>query len=237
MRNNVGTLTNQRLGSIGLLARVIPSGGPDNADLNVGIDALSAERIGIDALKHFRNRQRGNIAEDIGLGGCTRELARKITGFIKARGIVGHVGRSLIARSVLKLHIREFLGDLENRVHVAKRSGEDELIALLSQITQHALGIRIFGNILNGCHLDLVTELRFNRAAGNVMLSRPAFFIGRAHIHESDFQRLLRSCWSSNGLSGLSRLRRFSLLTAGRERQGGSTSECELESKALVHLR
>ena len=122
---------------------------------------------------------------------------------------------------MLKLHIREFLGDLENRVHVAKRSGEDELIALLSQITQHALGIRIFGNILNGCHLDLIAELRFNRAAGNVMLSRPAFFIGRAHIHESDFQRLLRS-----GLSGLSRLRRFSLLTAGRERQGGSTSEC-----------
>ena len=61
MRNNVGTLTNQRLGSIGLLARVIPSGGPDNADLNVGIDALSAERIGIDALKHFWNRQPASL--------------------------------------------------------------------------------------------------------------------------------------------------------------------------------
>ena len=62
VREHVGLLSDQGLRGVGFLARVVPGGGPDHANLNIGVHALGAERVGIDALKDFRNRHRSDVS-------------------------------------------------------------------------------------------------------------------------------------------------------------------------------
>src|SRR3546814_3205244 len=71
-----------------------------------------------------------------------------------------------------ELHIRELLGDLDRRVHVAKRGCKDQLVALLGQIANHALGIRPLGHVLDILCFDLVAK--------------------RSEEHPSELQSLMR---------------------------------------------
>ena len=241
VRDHVGLLSDQGLRRIGFLPRVVPGRGPDDADLNIGIHALRAQRKGIDALKHFRNRERGDVAANVRLRGCAGELARKIAGFIKAPGVVGDVFSGLVARRMLELDVRELLRNLENGIHVAERSREDELVALLREVAQNAFSVGVLGDVFDRRHLDLVAELRFRSAAGDVVLRRPAFLVRRAHVHEGNLERLtgLRLRSRIGRLGGRARLRGSLgslLFAAGRKHESGRAGERELESKTLVHF-
>ena len=140
---------------------------------------------------------------------------------------------------MLELHVREFLRDLEKRIHVAEARREDELVALLREVAQHAFGVGVFGNVLKRRHLNLVAELGFDGLAGDVVLRRPAFFVGRAHVNEGNLEGPRRSGGGSGRLGCIRSLLRGGglrfFLAAGREHQGGGAGERELEGIALLH--
>ena len=237
MCQHVGLLTDERLGGIGFLARIVPSRSPDYANFNIGIDALSAKRIGIDALEDFGNRNGSDVTQNVRLRHRTGEFAGKITRFIKAGRIVGHVGRSLITRSMLELNVRELLGNLKNRVHVAERGRKDELVALLREVAKHAFAVSSGGNVLYRRELYFVAIYLFERDTGEVVLTRPAFLTRRTHIDESHFVGA-RSFIGGSG-SGLFRCGSlfgcFGFVAAAREHRRSGAGQDQLQSSTLLH--
>ena len=49
-------------------------------------------------------------------------------------------------RRVFELHVRELLGHLDRRVHVAKGRGEDQVMTRLRQLPDRPLGVRALGD-------------------------------------------------------------------------------------------
>ena len=121
---------------------------------------------------------------------------------------------------MFKINVRELLGDLHDGVHVAERRRKDELVALLGEIANDALGIGVFRNVFDPGDLDLVAELLFDELAGDVMLGGPAFLVGRADVDEGDLQRLVLGEDGDRG---------------GIERDGSGAGEAELEGSTFLH--
>ena len=120
LQDNVRALVDQRLGGVALLARVVPGVDPDHLDLGLRVHLAQREREGIDAADHLRNRERGDVADDVRLGHLARDQARDRPPLVEAGEVGRDVGRALVTRAVLELHLGELLGDLDGRVHEAE---------------------------------------------------------------------------------------------------------------------
>jgi hypothetical protein len=75
---------------------------------------------------------------------------------------------------MLEHNLRELLGDLDGRVHEAKRGGKDQLVSAAGELPDHAFGVRSFGDILDEAGLDLVAELLLDRLAAQIVAMGPA---------------------------------------------------------------
>jgi hypothetical protein len=67
---------------------------------------------------------------------------------------------------MLELHIREILGDLVGRVHVAEGRCEDDVAAGAGEALDGALGIGAFRHAFQISGFDLVAELFFSNKGG-----------------------------------------------------------------------
>jgi hypothetical protein len=86
------------------------------------------------------------------------------------------------------MHVGIFLGDLQRRIHVAERRGEDQLVAGANQLFDRALGIGTFADVLEIGGLDLVAEFLDHGLARKFMLVGPAEIADRAKIDKADFE-------------------------------------------------
>ena len=116
---------------------------------------------------------------------------------------------------MLELHIRKFLGDLKDGIHVAERSRKDELVALLSKVAKHALGVGAGENVFHRRDLDLVAEFLLEFLTGEVMLAGPAFFARGAHVDEGNLEGALSRLCRLRSIRSLRGLRGLGLVAAG----------------------
>ena len=185
VRENVATLTDQRVRGVHFLTRIIPGVGPHDGHLHVRINALGTQRVSVDSLKHLGNRHGGHVTQMSGLAHGSGEFAREITGLIKARVVVAVVGSGLVSGAVFKLYVRKLLGYLECRIHVREARGKDDLVALSCQITNDSLGVHRIGDVVDHLSPDL--------------LLGPTFIGARARIDPGGLERFD----GGNGLFGL----------------------------------
>ena len=89
---------------------------------------------------------------------------------------------------MLKLDVRELLGDLQGRVHVPEARRKDDLVALAGQISDHAFGIGHRRDVFDVLRLDLVAEFLLNLLAGLIVLLGPAVAADRARIDPGGLQ-------------------------------------------------
>ena len=190
LRQDVGTLGDMHLRGVGFLDRVIPAVDPDHRDRRIRVDRTHAERKGVDALDHFRNREGGEIADLVRLRHLAGDDALYIAAFIEPDVAGGHVRRPLVAGQMDEFHVREFLRDLQRRVHVAEGGGEDHLVALARQLADDAGRIRPLGNVLDEGRLDLVTKMLFNVLTADLVGIGPAMVTRIGQIDEPDLDRV-----------------------------------------------
>ena len=188
LHDDIGALVEQCLGGVGFLAGIEPGIHPDDLDLDVRIDALRADHGGVDAGDNFRNRERADIAEHAGLRHLGRDLALDVAALVPARRIGRHVLVALVAGSVLEMHVRVFLRDLQRRIHVAEGRREDQLVAGAHQLLDGALGVGTLRDVLEIGGLDLVAEFFYERLTRVVVLVGPAEVADRAKVDEPDLQ-------------------------------------------------
>jgi hypothetical protein len=92
---------------------------------------------------------------------------------------------------MLELHIRELLGNLDDIVAIAEAGGEDQLVAGLGQLAQHAFGIRTFRHVLDDGRLRHgVAQRVLHELGADGVAVIPAIVVGRADQHEADLERL-----------------------------------------------
>ena len=192
LHDHVGALVEQRLGGVGFLAGIEPGVHPDDLDLDVGIDGLRAEHRGVDAHDDFGDRERADIAEHAGLRHLAGDHALDVTAFVEPAVIDRHVLVFLEAGGVLEMHVRIFLGDLQRRVHVAERGGEDQLVAGAHELLDGALGVGTLRHVFEIGGLDLVAELLDHRLPRDLVLVGPAEIADRAEVDEPDLQFVVR---------------------------------------------
>ena len=166
---HIGLLPNQVDRGIMLTRRIEPGVEPDHANLSLRVDRTHAQREGVDALQHLGNREASHIAGNMGVGDAACCDAGKVAAFVVARVGHGHVGRGLVAGDRFKLHVGKLARHLERGLHVAKAGREDQLVALLRQIADHALGVRAFGDVLDIAGLHTLAQCRLH--------GKPAFFV------------------------------------------------------------
>src|SRR5690606_36806963 len=147
-----------------------------------------------DALEHFRNGESTYITDDVAFGHLAGHDTSQVARFIETR--VGHayVGGRLVAGRVDKGDIRELLGHLQRRVHVAEGSREDQLVALLGQVANNALCVSTLGHVFHVLAHYFVTQGLHHLAAAHFLLPAPAGFTDGAHIDKAHLQRFLRLC-------------------------------------------
>jgi hypothetical protein len=167
----------------------------------------------------------GNEAERVRLRHAAGDDTRHVSVLIELGVVDAHVRRRLVAGRVLELDVGKFARHLEHLLHETERGGEDDLVALARQITEDALGVGAFGNLLDESRLHLVAEFGLDRLAPLVVSEGPAGVAHRADVNPRRLERLgLRRrrcggrCRRCRGLGGLF------LLAAAHER--GGRSEC-----------
>ncbi len=64
---------------------------------------------------------------------------------------------------MLEGNVGMLLGDLDGRVHVAERRGENQLVARRGELVDHPLGIGALGYAFDERGLDLVAEFLLDR--------------------------------------------------------------------------
>ena len=138
---------------------------------------------------------------------------------------------------MFELHVREFACHLLNAVHVAEGGREDELVALIAKVAQNAFGVGRVGNVVDRGDGNLVAEMLFERAAGEVVLRGPTFFAHGTDIDKGHLEGAVRLGGSRSGSgSGGGGSRGFGFfLAAGREHQGSGARERELEHGTFLH--
>jgi len=82
--------------------------------------------------------------------------------------------------------VREGGGDLGGLVHVAERGGEDDLVAVLRQLADDALGVGALGHVLDELGDHLALHRRFHLLAALIVLEGPAGVPDRADVDEAD---------------------------------------------------
>ena len=92
-----------------------------------------------------------------------------VAALVEAGVVDRDVRRGLVAGGVLELDVRELLRDLDRRVHVAERGGEDQLVAGGGELADHALGVRALRDVLDEGGLDLVAERLLHCLAADVV--------------------------------------------------------------------
>ncbi len=95
---------------------------------------------------------------------------------------------------MLEVHGGELLRHLDRRIHVSERRREDQLVAGLRELADHALGVGAFRDVLDVFRRHLAGQVLFHREPRDVVLMRPAGVADRAHVHEADLERLFRLC-------------------------------------------
>ena len=127
LEDHVCALVDQRLGRLGLLARVVPGADPDHLDGRLRVNLAQGQSEGVDAADYLGNREGADVADHVRLGHAPGDGTRHGPAFVEAGHVGAEVLRLLVASGVLEAHLGELLGDLDGRVHVAERGGEDEV--------------------------------------------------------------------------------------------------------------
>ena len=190
MGDDVGALRDQRVGGLALAARVEPRVDPDDLGLGLGVDALHPAGERVDAHHDLGDRERRHVAGDVALGHPAGDDAGEVAALVEAGVVDAHVGVGLVAGRVLEVRPGEGLRDLERRVHVAERRGEDQLVAALRELADDPLGVGALGHALDVLAGHLGAERLFHFLATGVVLVGPARVADGAHVDVADFQRL-----------------------------------------------
>ena len=171
------------------------------------------------------DRERADEADRVRLRHLAGDDAGHVGDLVELRVVDAHVGRQLVAGRVLELHVGELGGDLEHRLHVAKRGREDDLVALRGEVADDALGIGAFGHLLDDRRLHLVAELALDLLLSEVVREGPAGVACRPDVDPGGLERLggrggghrcRRGCRGRCRV-GDRRGRRLVLLAAGHE--------------------
>jgi len=145
---------------------------------------------GVDVADDGRNRKRPDKAKRVCLGHLTGDNADQIEAFLEARLIDRNVWPGLEPVDMLEFDVRKQLGDLLQRLHVAERGCEDQLVAVGGELTKHAFGIGGLRDVFHERGLDLVAHLLFETEPAHVVLLGPAAVATRAQIDERNLERL-----------------------------------------------
>jgi hypothetical protein len=180
---------------LGLLGGVEPAVDIDHLHRDVGVHLARGDGEGVGAHAHFRHRDRAHISELVGLGHHAGHGAEHGAAFVELGVVEREVGGRDVAGGPFELGVGELLGDLVHVVAIAEAGAVDELVALLRQLAEDALGVRPLGDVGHHGGLDLVGADRIDHfLAAAVMAVIPAIVVGRADQHEADLQLFLREC-------------------------------------------
>ena len=187
--NHVNAVVEECHGGFTLARRVKPGAQPHHLDRGLRVDRAHAQRKGIDALDHLRDRKTRHIA------GAARHAASGNAGQVAALVIarIGHcnIGRGLVTGDGLELDVRELFGHLERGLHIAKAGRENQLVSLPRQVTNHAFGVSAFSDVFDISGLDLAAQRSLDLLAGLLVLLHPAGFSNGRDMDEPDFERRL----------------------------------------------
>ena len=120
MRQHIGALGDQGICGGAFLARIEPAAGPDHLHLRLWIHRCRRQCHGVDALHDLRDRERRDIADDARLRHVPGNQPGQRAPFVEAGGVGGDIFSALVAGGVFKAGLRELLGNLQGRVHVAE---------------------------------------------------------------------------------------------------------------------
>ncbi|MNQ65447.1 hypothetical protein D3C85_799010 [compost metagenome] len=191
LEHHVHALVDQCVGGIRFLARIEPGVDPHHLDFGTGVVLVQGQLDGVDVADHFRDRERGDVADLFGLGHLRREEAADVAALIRARQVSAEVLVLLVAGGVFEGHLGKLFGNFHRRVHVAEGGGEDQVVFVLGHVADHPLGVGPFGHVLHIVGGDLRAEFFRELLASLFMLIRPAVVADRADVNEADFQRVV----------------------------------------------
>ena len=113
----------------------------------------------------------------------------QVAALVEARVVVAEVGPALVAGRVHEILLRKLLRDLLGRIHVAEARREDDRVAALRELADHAFRVGALGDVLDVLRLHLVPKRRLHLLAPLVVLERPSGIADRAHVNEPDLDR------------------------------------------------
>ena len=193
-RDDVSAVVDQGLSRCRFLSRVEPGEDPDDFDFNVGVVLLGLKHEGVDATDYFRDRERSDVTDLVGLGDVRGDVALNHAAFVET----ATVGRDVfvgadVAGGVLELNVRVVAGDFVGRVHETEGGGEDQVVAGLSQLGDGFNSLRTFWHVLQRGRGEAVHG--FDGLTADVVAVGPAEVTGRAYVNEADFGLgLCRGC-------------------------------------------
>src|SRR5690606_24738041 len=88
LNDDVSTLVDEGAGSVSFLGRIVPAREPDDVDGDLRVDLAGSERESVDAHHHFRDRERADVTDSVGLREMTGKGAHDGAAFVET-GIVG----------------------------------------------------------------------------------------------------------------------------------------------------
>ena len=194
LQDHVRALLDQSFGCVRFFGWIKPSVNPDDFELDVRVHLFRVDVGRVDAADNFWDRERGDVTNGVGFGHLAGDMALNRAAFVEACGVDGHVFSGLIASCVLEFHVREFLCDVVGWVHVAERSGEDQVRTLQRHLSDCALCVRTFRHVFLIEGFDLVTEGFFDCKTTLVVLVGPATVAHWANVDEADFGGVSGSC-------------------------------------------
>ena len=187
LKDHVCPLFDQHFRRVGFLGRVKPCVGPDNLELDIGVHLLGVDVGRIDTTDHLGDRERTDIADDVRLGHLASDMALNSATFIEARRICRHVIGAFIAGGMFEFHIRKFGGDIDRRVHIAKRCGKDQVGPIQRHLGHDAFGIRALGHVFDKDGFHSIAKFLFDGQTSLIVFIGPASVADRADKDKSDF--------------------------------------------------
>ena len=149
LSDDVSAQIEEPFGGLLLLHGVEPGVGPDDVHLGAGISLPHAEGEGVDAAQDLGDREGGHVADHVRLGHLARHESRQIARLVHAPEVGGGVLGGFVAGAVLEDHIGELSGYGHGGIHEAEAGGEDNVVALLCEVADDALGVGAFGYVLD----------------------------------------------------------------------------------------
>ena len=194
LSDHVRAAVEERLGCLTLGLRVEPGVGPDHAHGRLRIHLTDAEGEGVDTADDLGNREGRDVADLVRLRHRSGELTGDEAWLFDLAEAGADVGSCLEPGDMDERRVREILGDVDRRVHVAERRREDDVVAVLSELADHPLGVsRVLRDVLLVGGLD-VRDCFFERESSLIVRVGPAEVADRADIDEPDFDRLTGRC-------------------------------------------